>query len=73
MRSRFIVITAALADGTTACPAASTSASTSVRIASTSGTTKSGRCFAIAAFSASASSIENTSNPSATCMAGAPA
>jgi hypothetical protein len=73
MLSRFIVIAAARAEGTTQYPSRSTSSSTSVRIASTSGTMKSGRCLSIAALSFSASSIEKISCPSATCMAGAPA
>ena len=48
-----MVSEAARAEGTTVKPLSSNSCSTSVRIASISGTMKSGRCFSIAAWSAS--------------------
>jgi hypothetical protein len=66
-----MVIAAARADGTTCQPSRSSACSSSVRIASISGTMKSGRCFSTAARSAAPSSIEKISRASASCMAGA--
>ena len=71
MPSRFMVSWTALAEGATRHPSPSSVASISVSIASISGMITSGLCVATAARTAFPSSIEKTSDASATCIAGA--